>query len=256
MKKYSKFEAYHQIMIESTQGIVLNYTRYAESSIISHIYTQKFGLQSYMVNQVRSRKNKGKTVFLHPLTLMDLEVYHSEKKTIHRIKDFKINTPFVQIPFEPIRRSMAFFIAEVLNKALKQEDKSVENLFDFLFQSICILDGDIAGVENFHIFLLFQLSKPLGFYPHFDKEEGSKYFNLKSGGFQNIEPMHPQYMNGEETEILKSLENLRIDNLDKLQINTQQRNEFVDKILQYYHLHLSGFSNVKSFEVLKELFRK
>ena len=44
-----------------------------------------------MINQVRSRKNKGKSVFLQPLTLLDLEVYHTEKKTIHRIKDFKVN---------------------------------------------------------------------------------------------------------------------------------------------------------------------
>jgi len=242
-------------MIEPTRGIVLNYTRYAESSIISHIYTEHFGLQSYMINQVRSRKNKGKAIFLQPLTLLDLEVYHSNKKTIHRIKDFKVNTPFTQIPFEPIRRSLTFFIAEVLNKALKQEDKAVENLFDFLHQSISILDSDINGVQNFHLFLLFRLTKPLGFYPHFENNINAKYFDLRTGMFVQTEPAHQEYMNYSESEILMQLENLGVDQLDHLVLNGTQRTEFIDKMLQYYHLHLSGFSNIKSFEVLKEIFR-
>ena len=242
-------------MIESTKGIVLTYTKYAESSIISHIYTKDFGLQSYMINQVRSKKSKGKTVFLQPLTLVDLEVYHSDKKTIHRIKDFRVNTPFAQIPFEPIRRSMAFFIAEVLNKALKQEDKTAESLFDFLFHAISILDGELPGVQNFHLFLLFQLTRPLGFYPHFRNADNCKYFDLKTGVFNQIEPAHPQYMNVFETNILFRLENLGVDQLDHLVLTGEQRTAFIEKLLQYFHLHLSGFSNIKSFEVLKELFR-
>ncbi len=242
-------------MIESTRGIVLNNTKYAESSIISHIYTEKFGLQSYMINQVRSRKNKGKTVFLQPLALLDLEVYHTDKKTIHRIKDFKVNMPFTQIPFEPIRRSLTFFIAEVLNKALKHEDKAGDNLFEFLHHSISILDSSLPGVQNFHLFLLFRLMQPLGFYPHFKDKGQCKYFDLQSGMFLQTEPAHPQFMNYAETEILIQLENLKVEHLDKLVLSGSQRTEFIDKVLQYYHLHLSGFSNIKSFEVLKEIFR-
>ncbi|WP_430932526.1 DNA repair protein RecO [Saccharicrinis sp. 156] len=242
-------------MIESTKGIVLNYTRYAESSIISHIYTQRFGLQSYMINQVRSRKNKGKNVFLQPLTLLDLEVYHNDKKTMHRIKDFKVNTPFTQIPFEPVRRSLAFFIAEVLNKALKQEDKREESLFDFLHQSISILDSHLLGVQNFHLFLLFRLTRPLGFYPHFQNIEGCKYFDLKKGLFQQSEPAHPHYMNHSETAILLLLEKTGIDELERIRISQDERINFIEKMLEYYQLHLAGFSNIKSLEVLKELFR-
>ncbi len=242
-------------MIESTRGIVLNYTRYAETSIVSHIYTEQFGLQSYMINQVRSRKNKGKTVFLQPLTLLDLEVYHSEKKTIHRIKDFKVSMPFMQVPFEAVRRGLAFFIAEVLNKALKQEDKAVEGLFDFLHQSISILDGNLPGVHNFHLFLLFRLTRLLGFYPHFKDSDNCKFFDLKTGMFQVTEPVSQEYMNYVETMILFQLQNIGIDELDQLTLCSEDRSSFIDKMLQYYHLHLSGFSNIKSFEVLKEVFR-
>ncbi len=243
-------------MIETTRGIVLTNTRYAESSIISHLYTEKLGLQSYMINGARSRNNKGKSVFMQPLTLLDLEVYHTNKKTIHRIKDFRVNTPFVHIPFEPVRRSLTFFIAEVLGKALKHEDKRDDDLFDFLHQSISILDSDLSGVQNFHLFMLFRLTRPLGFYPHFLKD-GSlvKFFDLRSGMFSQTQPTHPDFMNPIETSVLLQLGHTGVDQLDQLILNSGQRNSFVQKMLAYFHLHLSGFSHVKSFEVLKEIFR-
>ncbi len=242
-------------MIESTRGIVLTHTKYAESSIISHIYTEKFGLQSYMINQVRSRKNKGKTVFLQPLTLLDLEVYHTDKKTIHRIKDFRVNVAFTQIPFEPVRQSLAFFIAEVLNKALRHEDRTNQDLFEFLHNSICVMDDFLEGIQNYHLFLLFKLTKPLGFYPHFQEDIESKFFDLRTGLFQLTEPLHSDYMYVWQTDLLFKLKDINIEGLGKIHLTGSQRAEFVEKMLDYYHLHLSGFSNIKSFKVLKELFK-
>lgn len=242
-------------MIESTRGIVLTHTKYAESSIVSHIYTEKFGIQSYMINQVRSRKNKGKAIFLQPLTLVDLEVYHSYKKTIQRIKDFKVNTPFVQIPFEQTRRSMAFFIAEVLNKCFRLEDKLGEDVFDFLHHSISVLDSPLSGVHNFHLFLLFRLTQPLGFFPHYESMINPKYFDLKSGSFCIQEPSHNQYMNVWQTQILVQLRTVGINDLDSIDLIGSQRTEFLDKLILYYQLHLPGFSSLKTFEVLKDLFR-
>ncbi len=242
-------------MIESTRGIVLTHTKYAESSIISHIYTEKYGLQSYMINQVRSRKSKGKTVFLQPLTLLDLEVYHKDKSTIHRIKDFKVNTPFSLIPFEPVRRSLAFFIAEFLNKALKHEDKLSESLFEFLYHSISLMDSPLDGIQNFHLLLVFRLTQPLGFYPHFEGVDNPRYFDLKSGNFMETEPAHHSYMNVWQTELLLRFQQLRFEHLDRLTLNGIQRAEFIEKLIAYYQLHLSGFTNIKSLEILKILFR-
>jgi len=242
-------------MIESTRGIVLTYTKYAESSIISHVYTEKFGIQSYMINQVRSKRNKGKTVFLQPLTLIDLEVYHSHKKTIQRIKDFKVNTPFVQIPFEHTRRSMAFFIAEVLSKSFRLEDKLGADVFDFLHYSISVLDGPLPGVQNFHLFLLYRLTQPLGFFPHYENGLNQKYFDLKSGSFSVTEPSHNQYMNVWQSKFLLQLRTIGINDLISINLTGLQRVEFLDKLILYYKMHLSGFSSIKSFEVLKDLFR-
>ena len=39
-------------MLQKTRGIALSYIRYRETSIIARVYTEEFGLQSYIVNSV------------------------------------------------------------------------------------------------------------------------------------------------------------------------------------------------------------
>jgi len=42
-------------MIFKTRGIVFRFTKFKETSIIVTIFTEVFGLQSYIVNGVRSK---------------------------------------------------------------------------------------------------------------------------------------------------------------------------------------------------------
>ena len=50
-------------MTYKTKGIVLNFIKFKESSIICKIFTESFGLQSYIINGVRS-SNKSKNMSL------------------------------------------------------------------------------------------------------------------------------------------------------------------------------------------------
>lgn len=135
----------------STRGIVLDHVRYSETSIIVHIYTELFGRQSYMVNGVRKAKSKGKAVFLQPLTLLRLEVSHHERKGVHRIRDFRTEYPFSSLPFDQTKRSIAFFLTEVLSKVLREEEAD-PGLFEFVYGAIEVLDEGIEGLSNFHLF--------------------------------------------------------------------------------------------------------
>ena len=72
-------------MYHNTKGIVLNSIKYAETSIISKVYTLEFGLQAYIVNGVR--KKNGKSTYYQPLTLLDLQVSNRKQGQLHRIKE-------------------------------------------------------------------------------------------------------------------------------------------------------------------------
>ena len=86
-------------MLHRTRGIVLSYIKYKETSIIVRIFTEAFGMQSYIVNSVRSAKSRGKMALYQPLSLLDLVVYHKSGKDLQRISETKFSYAYSSIPF-------------------------------------------------------------------------------------------------------------------------------------------------------------
>jgi len=152
-------------MIFKTQGIVLNYLKFRESSIIVKIYTKDFGLKTFIVNSVRSRRAKtSKIAYYQPLTLLDLVIYNRPNRDINRISEARITYPFVSIPFEHKKTLMVIFIAEVITKLLKEEESDAP-LFHFIQENITRFDKQVSQFENFHIKFLIQFTNYLGFAP-------------------------------------------------------------------------------------------
>ena len=149
-------------MLHKTRGIVFKTTDYGESSVIVQIFTEKFGLQSYIINGVKKPKAKISQNMLQPLHLLDMVVYHKNTGSVQRIAELK-NSPVLQtIPYDVIKSCLAIFLNEVLYKAVRQQSAD-ENLFDFVFSAVEWLDHQTAGLANFHLLFLMQLTRYLGF---------------------------------------------------------------------------------------------
>src|SRR3954469_12504744 len=108
-------------MLHKTRGVVFRFTKYGETSIIVNIFTELFGLQSYIVNGVRSKSAKNKIALFQPLTLLDLVVYHRENANILRIKEVKCLRAYQDLTSDIKKSSIAMFINEILNKAVKDQ---------------------------------------------------------------------------------------------------------------------------------------
>ena len=238
--------------MHATRGIVLNHIKYKETSIVVQVYTELFGRQGYLVNNVRSAKNKGAAILLQPMTLLDLQVYHRPKADLQRIKEFKICHPLQSIPFDQNKRAVSFFLTEILSKVLREEEHNSE-LFNFIFQSIELYDAGIDGQHNFHLFFLFQLTKFLGFsaaQPHPE----NLIFDLMNGLFVSAVPSHGYGLQGEAFARWKLLYDLRIEGLDALKLSSFHRNALLDDLLLYYALHLDGMQRLKSLAIIRQLF--
>ncbi|HEX4373990.1 MAG TPA: recombination protein O N-terminal domain-containing protein, partial [Puia sp.] len=63
-----------------TNGIVLRTVKYGETSVIVTIFTDLFGIQSYLVNGIRtsSKKMQSKINLFQPAAVLQLVVYHNE----------------------------------------------------------------------------------------------------------------------------------------------------------------------------------
>jgi DNA repair protein RecO (recombination protein O) len=224
-------------MLYKTRGIVLNYVKYRETSIIVRIFTELFGIQSYIVNSVRSKKGN-KIAFYQPLTLLNLVVYHKHNAGIFRISEISCTEPFLNIPHNHKKSCIAIFITEILNKVLKGETET--NLYNFIHQSILTLENLEENFENFHLQFLLKLSKYLGFEPETEKQI------LEQVGFIPFE----NDIN-DESEILKAL--IFSDYNNKLKLSNRSRRKLLDLLLKYYHLHIENFGEIRSIQILKEV---
>jgi DNA repair protein RecO (recombination protein O) len=239
-------------MLHKTRGIVLKTTDYGETSVITQVFTEKLGLQSYIINGVKKPKAKISRNMLQPLHLLDMVVYHKSAGNVQRISELKTSPVLQSIPYDVIKSSMAMFLNEVLYKAIKQQSAD-ENLFDFVFNAIEWLDHQTVGLANFHLLFLTQLTRYLGFYPDRHLLNEADYFDLKNGVFIKYKPDSVLYLSPPHTQNFSKLLQCNFENLAALKLTNDERRYLIAKLLEYYAMHIEGFGNIHSHEILEEV---
>jgi DNA repair protein RecO len=240
-------------MLYQTKGIVLNRVQYGETSLIVHIYTEKFGRQSYMVKGGRSKKSKSKSNLFRPFFLLDMEVYHREGKNIQSLKEARLAETLNSLIFDVHKSSVALFLTEVLSKVLREEEANQE-LFVFLYNSIRYLDLSDESVELFHLYFLSKLTRFLGFYPQMNWSEDDACFDMDNGRFVSVYNSHAHCLKQEESKVLFDLFKTSIDKLNEQKISKNASRVLLRGILNFYALQSQGFSSLKSLSVIEELF--
>ena len=240
-------------MLHKTRGIIFNAFKYSDNSLIAKIYTEEFGLQSYLINSVHGKKASTKVAVLQPLTLVDCVVYRKEKKQLQRVKEIKCSHPYITIPSEISKSSILIFLNEILYKSICEEEKD-EELFEFIHTSLQVLDLKIKNCSNFHLLFLVQLTKHLGFLPAGKFSDDTPYFDLQSGNFKALEPKHPFHMSRAQSEKFSELLDLSHEKLSSFQVSNKERKSLLEKTITYYELHLANLHEIKSHKVLEEIF--
>jgi len=220
-------------MLHKTRGIVFRFTKYGESSIIANIFTELFGLRSYIVNGVRSKSAHGKIALYQPLTLVDLVVYHRENANINRIKEIKCLHQYQTITTDIRKSAVGLFLNEVINKAIREESHASE-LCTFLVESFVVLDTMTRNVENFHLVFLLKLSRLLGF-----------------GANQASDVIGIRGTTDENETLINNL--IRTNYTDTVRLTNVQRREILELILSFYDLHIGSLGEWKSITVLREV---
>jgi len=240
-------------MIFKTKGIVLYILKYGETSIISHIYTEEFGRQSYIIKGAYRKKSFLHSSLFYPLSLLEMEVYHKPGNNLQKIKEARNFPIYSQIPFNPHKRAITVFLSEILYRSIKEEEPN-SRLFGFICNSMQILDLKTQGINHFHVIFLIQLSKFLGFYPLNNYSDSEPIFDLLNGRFVFGAPGHGHYIHHDESKIFASLLNKGFEEIETIELTRELRQYYLEKIIEYYQLHIDNMGNVKSLQVLKEVF--
>lgn len=220
-------------MLEKTEGIVLNYLKYRDTSIIVRIYTRKYGLQSYIINGIRSQKSKKSIGLFQPFTILDLVIYHNPKRDINRLSEYKNQFPLKTLHYDIRKSTISLFLTEILVKTLEENFEEENFQFTFIKNSIIQFDSLKVGYENFHLFFLINYANFLGF-GIYNTE------NIESHGDQQL------------TEYLTIVK--EEGKYFQLKSNHKIRRKALEMILNYYSEHIDNFGKIKSIEVLYQIF--
>lgn len=242
--------------LHKTQGIVLRTVKYGETSLIVLIFTELFGIQSYLVNGVRasSKKGSGKANMFQPAALLDLVVYHSESKNLQRIREFKWHYIYQHIFSDVPKNAVAMFMVELLTKSLKQPEANTD-LFHFCEDAFLHLDAcESAVMANFPLFFALHLTNFFGFMPD-NKIHGEEVMlDLQEGKFVSASPDHQHFIAGKPAEIFHEL--LKVQQpaeLNEFKLNHDIRRQMLQALETYYALHLQDFNKLKTLPVLREI---
>ena len=241
-------------MIHKTKGIVMRAVKYGETSLIVSIFTEKFGIQSYIVNGVRSeKKNKEKASHFLPASFLELEVYHHESRGIHRIKESSCAIIFHSLTSDIIKNNIALFMMELLYKSLKHPETN-EALFDFCIDALQQLDtieNNLASCIPLHFAL--QLPHHLGFgitnASTKELQHENIFLDLIEGKFATEHPGHENILSNSDARTIAQLLISGPSNITNL-TNT---GNILEKFLEFYSLHITDFGKIRSFPFLMEL---
>ncbi|MCF6366338.1 MAG: DNA repair protein RecO [Bacteroidales bacterium] len=240
-------------MIVSTKGIILHRLKFSDSKIIAKIYTEKFGLQSYLIFGSDSKKGKQVKSLLQPFFLVDIQVYHNEKKTLQKIKEISNSFPFISIPFEIQKSTVSLFISELIMRVLKENEPD-NDLFNFFITAIKAFDSQAGGFQNFHVFFLAEFCKYLGIKPENNYSTEKSTFDLDAGRFITGRPNHKYYVNQKLSRLLGEVLKIRPGKAETLIISNEERKHLLDLLIDYYKIHLGEPTQMKTLSVLKQIF--
>jgi DNA repair protein RecO (recombination protein O) len=246
-------------MTHRVRGLVLRTIPYGETSVVATVLTDLFGIQSYLVNGIRTasaRKNE-KAIMLRPAHLLDLDVYHRDQKNLNRIREVHWGKLHHGILGDVLKHSIALFWMEVLSQTIREPEPNPD-LFDFCEDCLNTLDeAESSVMANLSLYFLLQLPRFFGFQleqPDPSLEQELCILDLQEGVFTREMPAHGQYIEGKlvqlTAELLKVMQPIE---LQEIEMNRDTRKMLLQAYLRFYVLHLPEFGKIRSLAVLQEV---
>jgi DNA repair protein RecO (recombination protein O) len=243
-------------MVHKTKGIVLRTVKYGETSLIVTILTELFGLQSYLVNGVRttSRKGGSSAGLFQPAAMLDLVIYHQETKNLQRLREFGWNHLYQTIFTDVVTNTVALFMIELLQKCLKQPEPNPD-LYYFMEDALKNLDlSDVKVQANFPLFFAIHLAGFFGLRIDDNYSERRSFLDLREGYFTEERPSHPHYIEYPLTEVISQLlKAMQPVDLAGLVLNREKRKLLLMACEDFYSIHISGFTPLKTLPILRTI---
>ena len=238
--------------MNTSKAIVLNSIKYGDTSLIVKMFTDEFGLLSFIVKGVRKKKSPKPQVFFMPLSVLEISFRYSPTKDLQILQNVRPSPPLM-LHQNIIKSSLSMFLSEVLVKAIKGTEKDIV-LFDFLHSRILFLEENNDGLQYFHLVFCIELSKHLGLFPKGNYSESKKYFHLNEGCFSSLRTSDEHQIEPPYSEAFNELLKVSISEIPSLHIDASTRYELLNKMIAFFQIHIPNFHTLKSMAILHTVF--
>ena len=241
-------------MQQTVRAVVLRVIKYQDSSLIADVYTDKYGRCQFMLRVPKTGKARVKPVLFQPLSVLELEADFKPSAEIFKLQEAKMLLPYVSIPYDPYKQAIAMFLAEFLYRAVREQEENLP-LFEYLYHSLAFLDGCSRGFSNFHLVFLIRLSRFLGIYPNLGGYHPGDYFDLLNACYTSLCPLtHSYYVTPALAVHIPTLVRMNYHTMHLFRLTRSERHQLLTYLNEFYRLHLPDFPELKSLQVLHELF--
>ena len=242
-------------MLHNTKGIVLRVTKYGDTSIIMTAYTERFGLQQYIIKGARVSNKKGanKGVFYQPAAILQMEVYHTPMKTMQMVKEVSWDYVYQTVYSDVLRNAVALYIVEVLQQTMQPEPHP--EMFYLIEDTFKQLDKGGAGlVSNLPIYFLIHLSQTMGFGLQGKYSDETPILDIKEGEFVSQPPPHPYYLEAQTAQVASTFLQVQFYNdLETILLSGAQRKKILELFQLSLSWHYKKFSEIKSLPILQSI---
>ena len=242
-------------MLTKSRAIVLGTLKYGENSLLATLLTEEEGCISFVVKIPKQRRSGGTYRLLQPLALVETEwdMKDAKRDSLFYPRYIRMETPYLDIPLSASKTAVALFLSEFLLKALRGEPPSAD-MFNYIRNSLLWYDTAREGTANFHLVFLMHLSRFLGFFPNLETYHRGWYFDMENSTFQPIPPAHSHFLHPADASYLPLLLRLTPSSMKTVALSGQERSRLLALIIEYYRLHVADFPELKSLDVLHEVF--
>lgn len=233
-----------------TRAIVLNKTKYSDSSLIARIFTREAGVQSFILKGAFSKKNKGKLALMENLSMVEIS-FDDHHDGIKYLNDITLYHPYTLIPFDMVRRTLFIFYNEILYKTLTDYSTDAE-LFDFVENALLELDEEGTRLADIHLRFLVDFSRVLGVFPKDNFSEQNCHFFIEDSAFGHDYFDYPDYLSRDASAYLADLIHGNRTELPPKAV----RNELLYGLIRYFERHNEQIHRIESVPILSELLAK
>ena len=126
-------------MIRKTQAVVLFTQKFRETSLLTTLYTQEYGVQKFIVKGYRSTKGKKRHSYFQPLSIIDIVFYYRETRDLQLITESSLNYFMHTLQTDPVKITLGLLLIEIFYRSVREEERN-DSLFNFLREILISLD--------------------------------------------------------------------------------------------------------------------